>query len=84
MNNHQKKLVMRSRKRGIREMDLVFGPFADAQITDLAQADIDAYEALLTENDHDIFQWIAQPDFEPDKYSTILALIRDFHGFAHC
>ena len=57
---------MRSWRRGIREMDLVLGGFADAALAGLEPAALDAYEALLSENDHDIYQWIAGREVRPN------------------
>ena len=42
-----KRLTMRSWRRGMREMDLVLGPFADAELAGLPAATLDAYETLL-------------------------------------
>lgn len=53
-----KRLTMRSWRRGTREMDLILGPFADASLTEMEPAALDAYERLLDENDQEIYPWI--------------------------
>lgn len=53
-----KRLRMRSWRRGTREMDLILGPFADQRAAGLDAARRDRYEALLDENDHDLYAWI--------------------------
>ena len=53
-----KRLRMRSWRRGTREMDLILGPFADAEMGRLDGATLDAYERLLDENDQDLYPWI--------------------------
>lgn len=61
MENHDtrlRRLRMRSWRRGTREMDLILGPFADANLGRLDAAALDAYEALLEENDQDLYPWI--------------------------
>lgn len=49
-----KRLRMRSWRRGTKEMDLVLGPFADAQLAGLGEADLVLYDRLLDENDQDL------------------------------
>lgn len=55
--------MFRSWHRGIREMDLVYGRFADAQITALSDVELDDYEKLLELRDQQVFDWVfgAQP-----------------------
>lgn len=53
-----KRLAMRSKRRGIKEMDLILGAFADGAMAGLPGPDLDLYEALLAENDHDLYQWV--------------------------
>lgn len=55
----RKRLVYRSRYRGVLESDLFFGRFADAHVAALTAEQLDRYEALLNENDHDLFAWIS-------------------------
>ena len=48
-----KRMRMRSWRRGTKEMDLVLGPFADARLESLSEADLLTYDAILNENDYD-------------------------------
>ncbi|MCC5989147.1 MAG: succinate dehydrogenase assembly factor 2 [Pararhodobacter sp.] len=50
---------MRAWRRGTREMDLILGPFADEGLDRLSDAERARFEALLEENDHDLYRWIA-------------------------
>ena len=43
----RRKLLFRSWHRGMREMDLILGTFADAEIAALTDEEIDQYERLL-------------------------------------
>jgi len=54
-----RRMSMRSHRRGTREMDLVLGPFAAARLADLSAQELDLYEIVLEENDHDLYAWIA-------------------------
>ena len=53
-----KRLRMRSWRRGMKEMDLILGPFADAHAAGLDAGLLAQYEALLEENDQDLYAWI--------------------------
>lgn len=53
-----KRLRMRAWRRGIKEMDLILGPFADEALTELDAVQRVQFEALLAENDHDLYQWL--------------------------
>ena len=53
-----KRLRMRSWRRGTKEMDLILGPFADGPMAALDAAALADYEALLDQNDQDLYAWI--------------------------
>ncbi|WP_299362295.1 succinate dehydrogenase assembly factor 2 [uncultured Paracoccus sp.] len=53
-----KRARLRSWRRGIKEMDLILGPFADEALSAQSDATLDVYERLLDENDHDLYQWV--------------------------
>lgn len=77
-----KRLRMRAWRRGIKEMDLILGPWADASAEGLSEAEVDLTDALLSENDHDLYQWVTarigtasdQPR-GPQGYSALLDVI---------
>jgi antitoxin CptB len=54
----RRKALFRSWHRGMREMDLVLGGFADQAIETLTDAELDQYEQILTENDADLLAWV--------------------------
>lgn len=53
-----RRLKMRSWRRGMKEMDLILGHFADGPLAGLSATALDDYEALLTENDQDLYLWV--------------------------
>lgn len=53
-----KRLRMRSWRRGMKEMDLILGGFADDRLAAKDAVWIDGYEALLDENDQDLYLWV--------------------------
>ncbi len=54
----RKRLIYQSRYRGCLESDLLFGGFADQYLMTLDQCQLDRYEALLGESDHDLLAWV--------------------------
>ncbi|MBZ9677131.1 succinate dehydrogenase assembly factor 2 [Mesorhizobium sp. ES1-1] len=58
LDAHRRKLLFRSWHRGMREMDLILGTFADAEIGTLTKAEIDQYERLLDIPDTDFLPMV--------------------------
>jgi antitoxin CptB len=75
----RKKLQFRSWHRGTRELDLIFGPFADAAIETLDEVGLDDYERLLNLQDGDLMDWVlgARP-LPPEIDSPLLQRILAF------
>lgn len=72
-----RRLTMRSWRRGMKEMDLILGHFADDVLAELSPADLDEYERLLSENDQDLYLWVTArvnngTNTGPDRISGIL------------
>ena len=80
LNPRRRRLLFRSWHRGIREMDLVLGKFADAHIAALSDGELDEYERWLEVPDQKIYSWVNGADPVPAEYDTALfARLRDFH-----
>lgn len=75
-----KRLKMRSMRRGIKEMDLILSTFADRHLDTLDDPALDLYEAMLSENDQDLYQWVSGQQPAPDRYSELLKDISDRIG----
>jgi antitoxin CptB len=79
LDARRRKLLFRSWHRGIREMDLILGAFADGEIGRLADAELDDYEALLEVQDADLLLWVTGEQPIPEFYDTaVLAKILAF------
>lgn len=70
-----KRLRIRSWRRGIKEMDLILGGFCDDRLAELPEPDIALYEDLLSENDHDLYQWVSGQCAPPDRFAALVGLI---------
>jgi antitoxin CptB len=77
-----KRLRMRSWRRGMKEMDLILGPFADAALSDLSDAALELYEAMLSENDQDLYGWVTGTKAAPEAYRPLIERLRAFHRIA--
>jgi antitoxin CptB len=77
----QRRILFRSWHRGMREMDLVLGRFADAEIASLGSSELDDYELLLEAQDRDVYSWLTFEAETPSLYDTpVLRKIRAFHN----
>jgi len=54
----RRRILVRSWRRGMREMDLVLGGFADAHIEQLSDEELAQFEALLDVPDATLLQWV--------------------------
>ena len=77
-----KRLRMRSWRRGIKEMDLILGAFADAELAGLDDVTLDDYERLLEENDWDLYYWVTGAREVPDEHRAIILRLRCKSGIA--
>ena len=71
----RKRLHMRAWWRGTKEMDLILGPFADARLAAMDAAALSAFEAVLEENDQDLYRWITDQGAAPSALRPLLAEI---------
>lgn len=67
-----KRLIMRSMRRGIKEMDVILQPFAERNLEGMEDAALTLYDALLSENDHDLYQWVSGQVAPPDRYAALV------------
>jgi antitoxin CptB len=72
LDPRRRRLLFRAWHRGIREMDLVLGQFADNQLSAIDEAELDEFEAILGEDDNDLFNWICGKTPTPDRLQTPL------------
>ena len=80
LDPRRRRLLFRCWHRGIREMDLVLGRFADAQLPSLADRELDELERWLDVPDQQIFAWVNGMEPVPANYETALfRRLRDFH-----
>lgn len=81
LDERRKRLLYRAWHRGLREMDLVMGHFANRYIDRLDDAELEAFELLVEVPDNDIFDWIVGRAETPPEHDTdIFRRLKRFHG----
>ena len=70
-----RRLKLRASRRGTKEMDVILGPWAAARLDGADDALIGAFEALLAENDQDLYRWATGQAPAPAPIAPLLAEI---------
>lgn len=58
LETRRRRIKFRAWHRGMREMDLLLGPFVDAELASFDAQDVADFEALLDVPDQTAFQWM--------------------------
>jgi len=76
----RRKLLFRAWHRGMREMDLIMGRFADAALDGLSEGEVTEFEGLIEVPDRDLLAWITGEEAVPATHdSPLFRKLRDFH-----
>jgi antitoxin CptB len=75
----RRKLLFRAWRRGVREMDLIVGRFADAFIDKFDQTSLDDFERLIEVPNADLYAWVVGDADAPANYDT--SVLRQLIGF---
>jgi antitoxin CptB len=76
----RRKLLFRAWRRGVREMDLIVGRFADASIGTLDDNALDDFERLIEVPNADLYAWVTGGQNIPSNYdSAVLRQLIAFH-----
>jgi antitoxin CptB len=84
LDARRRRLLFRSWRRGVREMDLIIGRFADVHIETFDEAGLDDFEQLIEAPNAELYAWVTGSAAAPEAYDTgVLAKLRDFHNQTH-
>jgi len=64
----RKRLVYRCRHRGTKELDLLVGAFAERHLTELDDAQLDRFEALLELPEPLLYDWLLGKSAPPPAF----------------
>jgi antitoxin CptB len=74
-----KKLAFRAHHMGSNENDILFGGFAERHLAHLSPEQVDRFEALIAENDSNLFDWVTGKQAVPEMYDhDVMAMLRYF------
>ncbi|MBK5935136.1 antitoxin CptB [Rhodovulum imhoffii] len=75
-----KRMRMRAWHRGTKEMDLILGRFIDDRLGGMDAATLDLLDALMEENDQDLYQWVTGQCPAPARFSALVAQVAAHAG----
>lgn len=76
----RKKLIFRSWHRGTREMDILLGRFADAQLAGMDGDMLALYDRFLANSDPDIYNWVSRAEpVPPAEDNAVVQLLLAFY-----
>ena len=80
LDTRRRKLLFRCWHRGMREMDLIMGRFADAAVEQLTSDELAEFEHLMEVPDRELLAWITGEADVPPEYDTgLVRRLRDFN-----
>ena len=83
LDPRRRKILFRAWHRGLREMDLIMGQFADSFLSTMSIDELDGFELLIEQSDRDLLHWILDAQDIPVEFDTaLLKAIRDHHNHA--
>ncbi|WP_264603358.1 FAD assembly factor SdhE [Rhodobium gokarnense] len=72
LDPRRRRILYRSWHRGTREMDLVLGPFVEAEVEGLDADELDVLEHLMDAPDQELYAWFTGAKATPEGYDTPL------------
>jgi antitoxin CptB len=80
LDERRRKLLFRAWRRGVREMDLIVGRFADVHIETFDETGLDDFERLIEAPNAELYAWVIGAETVPAEYDTaVLEKLRAFH-----
>lgn len=74
------RLKMRCNHRGMKEMDIILGKFADSELDGLGSEELTALEELIEESDQDMLSWVLGREEPPSFHKGLVERLKAFHG----
>jgi antitoxin CptB len=81
LDERRRRLLFRAWRRGVREMDLIVGRFADAHIDKFDATELDQFEQLIEVPNAELYAWIVGNEAAPREHdSQVLRQMMAFHN----
>ena len=72
LDERRRRILFRAWRRGVREMDLIMGRFADAHLPTMSHDELAEFERLLDVPDTQALAWIIGDEHPPREFDTPL------------
>jgi len=77
----RKRLLFRAQRRGFKEVDLIFGAYAQDNLAALDEAALDQFEALLAAPDQEVYAWLRGAEVVPAEFDNpVFAGLQSYCG----
>jgi antitoxin CptB len=73
LDERRRRILFRAWRRGIREMDLIMGAFADAHLPTMSDVELAEFERLLDIPDPQALAWMTGDEAPPEEFHALLA-----------
>lgn len=70
LDPRRRRILFRSRRRGIRELDIALGNFAEMHLPAFSEEDLTEFERWLDIPDPDLFSWVTGEVTPPEDLDT--------------
>jgi antitoxin CptB len=68
--DRRKRLLFRAQRRGFKEVDLIFGAYAERHLAGLDEGALDQFEALLVAPDQEVYAWLRGAEPVPPAHDN--------------
>ncbi len=80
LDPRRRRVLYRAWHRGMKEMDILMGKFADSELARLSDEDLSAFETLMDAPDPDLFKWMTDAEPTPTEFDTpVFRKLKVFH-----
>ena len=73
----RKRLLIRSWRRGTKELDLILGQFSDKNLNKLKMTELNLYEQFLSNDDYLIYNWLFSKEDRPKIFKSLIKQIQE-------
>mgnify|MGYP006222345553 CR=1 FL=1 len=77
IETRKKRMRIRAWRRGTKELDLILGSYVNLFVNNFTEDELALMEALLDEEDDDIYSWVSGRIEGPKKYQIALESIKE-------
>ena len=73
----RKRLLIRSWRRGTKELDLILGQFSDKNLNKFKMYELSLFEQFLSNDDYLIYNWLFSKEDSPKIFKSLIKQIQE-------